>query len=44
MKKNVLFIMMVMAMMLCACGGSSKKIEGEVKTSNDQTQEIGDEA
>lgn len=42
MKKNVLFIMMVMTMMLCACGGSSKKIEGEVKTSNDQTQETGD--
>ena len=40
MKKNVLFIMMVMAMMLCACGGSSKKIEGEVKTEIEVTQEV----
>ena len=39
MKKNVLVLTMMLAMVLCACGGSSKKIEGEVNTSNEQTQE-----
>lgn len=39
MKKNVLVLTFVLAMVLCACGGSSKKIEGEVNTSNEQTQE-----
>ena len=40
MKKNILVLTMMLAMVLCACGGgSSKKIEGEVNTSNEQTQE-----
>lgn len=39
MKKNVLVLTVMLAMVLCACGGSSKKIEGEVNTSNEQTQE-----
>ena len=40
MKKNILVLAMALSMVLCACGGgSSKKIEGEVTTSNEQTQE-----
>ncbi len=39
MKKNVIMLTLVLAFVLCACGGSSKKIEGEVNTSSEQTQE-----
>lgn len=38
MKKNVIMLTLVLACVLCACGGSSKKIEGEVNTSSEQTQ------
>ena len=40
MKKNILLLTFVLACVLCACGGeSTKKIEGEVNTSSEQTQE-----
>lgn len=39
MKKNILILTLALSCALCACGGSSKKIEGEVNTSNEQTQE-----
>lgn len=39
MKKSILIMTMALSVMLCACGGSSKKIEGEVQTSNEQTKD-----
>lgn len=39
MKKSILVLTMALACVLCACGGSSKKIEGEVKNTGEQTQE-----
>ena len=41
MKKNILILSMMMAFVLCACGGeSSKKIEGEVKNNDEMVQEV----
>lgn len=40
MKKNILILTVALSCVLCACGGgSTKKIEGEVNTANEQTQE-----
>ena len=40
MKKNILVLTFALTCVLCACGGeSSKKIEGEVNTASEQTQE-----
>ena len=39
MKKSILVMTMVLAVMLCACGGeSTKTIEGEVVSTTDNTQ------